>query len=113
MTENIEYRCGANMDIFNRRRVEELEKELANAERKNKNLRTQLEYAEDELRGVLELKTSIPEGCTPGEYCRACEFAKDYYYDSYVYGVHHTIIQGTLCGKGQACTNFIQKKTER
>jgi hypothetical protein len=100
------------MDIFNLKRVEELERELTSEKRKNEELQLQLDYAESSLKNVLEIKETIPDGCFPGEYCRACEFSKDYYYDSYIYLylVHNTSIRGTLCNKANVCPNFTQKE---
>lgn len=100
------------MDIFNRRRVAELEKELAQLKDENTDLKHHLDYAESEIKDIMNQKESIPDGCTPGEYCKACVYAKDYLYESYIYNCRHTVITGKMCLKGQACPNFIQKETE-
>lgn len=102
------------MDIFNIKRVSELEHEvdrLRHVEREKDELKSMLAKAESELRLVLTLKDAVPEDCTPGHYCEACEFAKDYWY--YNYGYYHksnTAIRGIICGKGSSCKNFIQKE---
>lgn len=100
------------MDIFNRKKVAELERELNKLKDENTNLKRHLEYAESELKAVVRQKESIPDSCTPGEYCNACVYAKKYEYKSYIHNCRHVIIPGIVCLKGQACPNFIQKKTE-
>lgn len=103
-----------NLDIFNRKRVAELEAGLRDLEKvrdENSELKSMLVKAEHELKLVLTLKDAIPEGCTPGLYCEACEFAKKYYYHSWGYRANrNTMITGTICGKGESCQHFIQKE---
>ena len=95
------------MDIFNTKRVAELEKEVRELKDKNEKLEAHLSSTNDHLSYILEQKASTPDGCIPGEYCRACEFVKPYYHHDY-----YTLIEGFLCGKGESCSNFIQKKVE-
>lgn len=108
------------MDIFNCKRVKELERTLAqkdeeidSLERKNKKLKQMLDDTENEMNKILKLKQTIPEDCTPGEYCRACEFAKPYVYHNYAYHSNRRdIITGHLCNKGESCGCFVQKEVE-
>ena len=102
------------MDIFNLKRVEELEREverLRNVEKENDELRRSLSSAEAQMRGLLGLKDDIPEDCTPGSYCNACEFATHYHYHNWGYYTgRNTTITGIICGKANVCKNFIQKE---
>lgn len=110
------------MDIFNRKRVEELElevKKLKGIERERDSFKEELRRTEEELKRVIEIKDSIPGGCTPGSYCQACEFVKPYYYSNHVfsslsYGLdYRTTITGYICGKGELCKNFAQKEVKK
>lgn len=64
------------MDIFNRRRVEELEARLRGAEQSRDRYSHDVYELRQALDEVTKLKDSIPEGCTQGSWCKACEFAK-------------------------------------
>lgn len=97
------------MDIFNRRRVEELEKENAILKRRLDEYMSRATKAENALDELSELKNERPEDCTPGSYCEACEFVKTFYYLSSWTGNSYI---AHYCGKGKSCTNFIQKKVE-
>lgn len=99
------------MDIFNIKKVEELERELEKAKRRIDGYRHDLSVAEDHIKHLTKIKESIPERCTPGDYCRACEFGKEYFYHSYNYG-YETTITAYLCNKGNSCPNFVQKKVD-
>lgn len=102
------------MDIFNRKRVVELEARLRGLEdvrRENDELKSMLRRSESELKLALALKNSIPEDCNQGQYCEACTFAKKFNYHTYGYfSGHETLISGIMCGKGESCKNFIQKE---
>lgn len=106
------------MDIFNRKRVEELEcelKRLKAIEVERNSYRDCLIQAENDLKKILKEKETLPNDCVPGPYCKACEFVKKYDFDYFVYGGlyshnHHSIISGYYCGKGGVCNNFIQKE---
>lgn len=110
------------MDIFNRKQVEELEaevKRLRGVEQERDGYKRELLRTEEELKRVIKIKDTIPDGCTPGSYCQACEFVKPYYYNNYIYGrllygtSHNTTITGYICGKGDVCKNFTQKEIEK
>lgn len=98
------------MDIFNRKRVEELEKELEYTQKELDKYKDKLIYANKQLEEVSELQETIPEGCTKGPWCRACEFVKTYRYDT-VSGFGHRYFYA--CSKGKSCENFVQKEIEQ
>lgn len=104
------------MDIFNRKRIAELEARLRcleDVKRENDELKSMLRRAESELKLSLALKDIIPEDCNQGRYCEACAFAKKFNYHAYGYfSGHETLISGIMCGKGESCKNFIQKEIE-
>lgn len=107
------------LDIFNFNRVEELEEELHRRNREylkvleeRDDLLRDRDYLRAELKRVLELKDAIPEDCTPGSYCQACEFAKKFgYFHASPLGTGW--LEGHICNKAQSCPNFIQKDTSR
>ena len=103
------------MDIFNRKRIEELEYRLKGIEDENDRLRTALDNAEDHINLLLKLKSDIPEDCKPGEYCKVCAFAKEYGYRNRVAGFKvdrscDYYSSGYICRKAVGCKNFIQKE---
>ena len=98
------------MDIFNSKRVEELERENAYLKRQLCEADSRAVSAENALATYLEIRDSIPEDCVQGTYCRGCTFVKEYCYSATWY--HGQVITGYYCGKGKACKNFIQKKVE-
>lgn len=106
------------MDIFNRKRVEELTLELErlrDVERERDEYKRLLATAEADLQKVLQLKQQIPEDCVPGAYCEACEFNRAYWYHYYSYlggpyDSHDRVIRGNICNKANVCKNFIQKE---
>lgn len=100
------------MDIFNLKKVEALEDELDELERKFARVKQERDRLEFELncsttalKDIQDMQATIPEDCIPGEYCRACEFVKSYFYHN-----RHALVTGYTCGKGQSCKNFIQKE---
>lgn len=103
-------------DIFNRKRIEMLERELnvlRNVRNENHELRTQLDDAESRIRRILKLKESMPADCVMGNYCEACSFGKKYYYHQFsLYTQRNTTLSGILCGKGESCKNFVQREIE-
>lgn len=110
------------MDLFNVKRVEELERELAKTKREleytkeeNNSLKFNLNRMENDFNAAINAKANIPKDCVPGEYCQACEFVKEYYkyYSSYNYATklrHSNEVTGYICDRANVCKNFIQKK---
>lgn len=89
-------------------RIEKLEYE-------NERLRKCLTKAEADIEASNRLREDIPADCTPGPYCKACEFVKPYHYNYYVpgrtlSGTHDYRATGYICNKGNVCKNFIQKE---
>ena len=102
-------------DIFNRKRVEELERELKGIENENERLRRGLSNAESHISQLLTLRDNVPEDCNPGSYCAACEFGRLYTAYIYVGGYmsdrcHDYRRDGYICDKANSCKNFIQKE---
>ena len=100
------------MDIFNRKKVEELEKEVQDLNRllelvkkERDDARKKVDHLNETLKNFIVMRDDIPADCKPGEYCRACEFVKPYQFSN-MYGV----TTGYTCGKGQSCKNFVQKE---
>jgi hypothetical protein len=60
------------------------------------------------LNEITAYKDKIPEDCTPGSYCKSCEFAKKYYYSN-----GWTIKEYYVCAKSESCSKFVQKEGDR
>lgn len=99
------------MNIFNRKQITELEKKLHTTELERDKYISKAAEMEVTLEEVSKLEESIPEGCTKGPWCRACEFAKTIHYIEYR-GGHGFDSLGTIyvCSKGKSCENFVQKE---
>lgn len=109
------------MDIFNRKKVAELEEKVRGLEgvnTENDRLRIELDRLANDLREVLRLKDATPTDCTPGNYCRVCEFGDHIFKHYYVPGStlyrrdYNNVVSGYVCKRGDICQNFIQKNTE-
>lgn len=109
------------MDIFNRKRVEELEEQVCKLEgvdAENNRLRRELDRLANDLREVLRVKDTTPADCTPGNYCKVCEFGKHLFNHYYASGStinrpdYSSVVSGYICGRGITCQNFIQKTEE-
>ena len=99
------------MDIFNRKRVEELEKELEYTQKELDKYKDKLIYIKKQFEEVTELQETIPEGCTKGPWCKACEFAKEITYVEHYHGIGFcSSITAYVCSKGKSCENFVQKE---
>lgn len=103
------------MDIFNKNRVAELERENRGLMSENEDLKSALYHAEEQIKDLLKTIDHIPEDCKPGPYCAGCGFAKEYRYHnrvrgSTVFSCYETRLNGYICGKGEICKNFVQKE---
>lgn len=100
------------MDIFNKKKVAELERELA-ATRKSRDeyMRRAAEYA-TVFAGMETLEETVPKDCVRGPWCEACEFVKTFYVSHYYGFAQSDVRKAYVCGKGQSCNNFVQKKFE-
>lgn len=92
-----------------RQRIEQLEAQIREKDRKITRLEDLL--ANHEMRFVNMQKTmdSTPSDCKPGEYCRACHFGKAYSMYDRQFCNTRTLY---LCNKAGACENFVQKEVE-
>lgn len=100
------------LDIFNRKKVAELEKKLAASEKNRNDLLCQVASYKKRFEELGEFEESIPEDCVRGPWCEACEFVKTFHVTRY-YGFGHSQIETAyICGKGKSCNNFVQKKYE-
>lgn len=87
-----------------RKRIEQLEAQLADKDGKIsclEDLVANYRYKIEDMQKTIE---STPEDCVPGEYCRACSFAK-------MYAVRNTCLELEyvyFCGKAGSCRNFVQ-----
>jgi hypothetical protein len=106
------------MDIFNRKRVAELEekvRKLEAVESENDRLRRELDNAVADLRDIIRLKDTTPSDCIQGEYCRDCIFGEKITNTYYVSGYnlsrcYNAFINGYICKRGNVCKNLIQKE---
>lgn len=107
------------MDIFNHKKVEDLERKLEGIEYENRRLHRELYRSTKDFQAILKLKNSTPTDCVPGEYCKVCEFGKHvfnrYYASSYtIYrNSYDATVSGYVCNRGNICQNFIQKTEEK
>lgn len=106
------------MDIFNWKRVEELEHQLCkmrDIEDENANLRKCLDKATAEITRLLDMQQSVPEDCKRGDWCVSCAFGKEHVSDVHVSVSRHSpgytyTHRSWLCTKGESCKNFVQKE---
>lgn len=98
------------MDIFGKKRIAELERELEEATRASYKYARQRDEYKEALAEITKDEVIEPDGCIRGPWCAACEFAKEYrilHYGTYgAYEVEHK----HMCGKAQSCKHFVQKE---
>lgn len=99
------------MDIFNKKRVAELEKKLYEANLDLERYISKAAEFEMKLDEVSKLEETIPEGCEKGPWCKACEFVRTFHYTRGLslpgYPRSTNVIY--TCSKGESCKNFAQK----
>lgn len=95
--------------MFNRKKIEKLEQELANKTIEINKLTYDLNTCRNRIKEITELQDKIPESCTPGSYCKSCEFAKAYEESSSMYGVTFSKTY-YVCNKSGSCSEFVQKQ---
>ena len=102
------------MDIFNKKRIAELEKKLRDTEVERDAYIYKASELEMKLEEVSKLEETIPEGCEKGPWCKACEFLRAFRYTSGLsssgYPRNTKIIY--TCAKGESCKNFVQKENK-
>lgn len=100
------------MDIFGRKRIKELDSELFETKRELERTDASYKALLAEFKELGRLKEFEPEGCKKGPWCKACEFVKEFtHYEHFMTG-SVPIATGYVCGKGESCVNFVQKKIE-
>lgn len=98
------------MDIFNRKRVKELEEKLRDAEIERNRYKHEGAALTAKLDEITKLMDSTPADCVRGEWCRACEFVRTFmYHNCFGHGCYGTTT-AYVCGKGKSCSNFVQKE---
>ena len=99
------------MDIFNKKRIADLEKKLHETERERDKYISKSAELASKLEEIGELAETIPEGCQKGPWCKACEFSRTFQYTEY-YGPFggHSLETIYACSKGKSCKNFVQKE---
>lgn len=91
--------------MFNRKKIEKLEQELANKTIEINKLTYDLNTCRNRIKEITELQDKIPESCTPGSYCKSCEFAKRYTIPN-----THDLKYFYVCNKSGSCSEFVQKQ---
>lgn len=93
-----------------RQRIEQLEAQLRDKDRKIASLEDQINRYQINFELMQTLCDSTPDDCTPGEYCKACDFAKVYYF----YSRYNMKLEPVyLCNKAGSCKHFIQKEQQK
>ena len=103
-----------NLDIFNRKKVRELEKKLFDTEIDRNKYRNMAINLENKLDDISKLEETIPEDCKKGPWCIACEFSKVYHYMEHYNFNTNTRIRNKIyvCDKGESCNSFVQKEID-
>ncbi len=95
------------MDIFNLKRIEELEQQLEAANRELADLRMWKSIQIGKFEEMAILKEVTPDSCTRGPWCKACEFSKTYHYTDGWYGNVYDVL---FCNKANVCKEFMPKE---
>lgn len=101
--------------MFNRKRIEELQKTIGSQELEIRKLDTIINSKNEEIiklhqmiDEITALKDKLPEDCVPGLYCESCKFVKEYHHPEHFYTKTYYV-----CAKSGACPRFIQKEGDR
>lgn len=92
-----------------RKRIEQLEAQLADKDRKIHRLEDTLARNETKLKSIQNTLDSTPEDCKLGGYCKACSFSKAYFVFNHRTDDFDVIY---LCNKAGSCQNFVQKEKQ-
>lgn len=100
------------LDIFNRKKVRELEEELVRTRSECNKYRNFSVHLENKLDEISRVSDNTPEDCKRGHWCMACEFGKVYHYlESFDFSTSiKTRNQIYVCGKAESCQHFVQKE---
>ena len=100
------------MDIFNRKKVQQLEEKLYDTELERDKYIGKAAELDAKLREIGRLEEMVPADCVKGPWCEACEFVRMFHYSKY-YGYKCKGLETIhVCGKGASCKNFVQRKVE-
>lgn len=102
--------------MFNKtklRKVSDLTREICEKDDRIKELEADVAEKEAEINRLSQtlcdytaLRDATPDDCKRGEWCKACEFVKEFRVRCGPWRTH-TI---WACGKGESCPNFVQKE---
>lgn len=95
--------------MFGRKRIKQLEAQLADKDRKIYRLEDLLARNEKKFELVQSMLGSKPEDCRMGEYCKACAFSKAYLVFNHRRDDFDTMY---LCNKAGSCQNYVQKEKQ-
>lgn len=99
-------------NALNSRVIEDLKEEHRKVVDKKEERIEELSKNVDRYRKIIgeltEIKSSTPEGCKMGDYCRGCVHVKSYV--RYASGLYGDVAATYYCGKAETCKNFIQKE---
>lgn len=70
-------------------------------------LQTENKMLRDKISDIQRSIDTTPADCTPGNWCKGCEFSKSYHIPKYGRIGAFDIIY--VCGKVGTCRNFLQK----
>lgn len=98
------------MDIYNFKKVAELERKLEEANKELNDLRMWQRVQLQKYEEMAKLKEEIPESCTRGPWCKACEFSKIYHYTDVWFASVNDV---WFCNKANVCKEFTPKETSK
>lgn len=98
------------MDIFNHKRIAELEKKLALAELERDRYKIDVSDLTGKFSEMAKLEETMPSDCVKGPWCKACEFVKTFHHSEYYGLALHRTVTVYCCGKGESCKNFVQRE---
>lgn len=100
------------MDIFNHKRIQQLEEKLYDTELERDKYIAKATELDAKLREIGRIEEMVPTDCVKGPWCEACEFVRTFHYNNY-YGYNCKSLQTIyVCGKGESCKNFVQRKVD-
>lgn len=89
------------------KRIRELMYENSRLEGELRQYKHDLKTYENKLEHIRKNFDSTPDDCTPGKWCEACAFSKDYR----MYNPHHGAFECIyLCNRERSCKNFVQRE---
>lgn len=100
------------MDIFNNKRIQDLEKELHTVKAERDRYKKQVDDLTIRIEEIGKLQENIPDDCEKGPWCRSCEFSRVFHYREYDHYSNWNFEFAYACGKGKSCKHFIERKVE-